>query len=290
MGSIGGLSDSHHGGCEDCGDKCLSWFLQGFIFFLVIGGWLILQLIVIPPWLGLTSGAGAFTSLIWTGLIALVLINYCKACFMDPGSVPRDYEPDAEQGGDQQELMSGRGDSWRYCRKCGVHKPPRAHHCSSCKRCVLKMDHHCPWVNNCVGHKNHKFFILFLFYVVVGGIFLFVFFIGRLIASGDNPIGVLGGICMAVASFLIVPMVIGVSFLLGWQLSLVFKNATTIESFEHEQEMHVASREGKEFKYPYDNGWTANMRACFGKSKWQWLLPTDIEHDGLSWQRSRAST
>jgi hypothetical protein len=34
----------------------------------------------------------------------------------------------------------------RWCRKCSAVKPPRAHHCSLCGTCVLKMDHHCPWV------------------------------------------------------------------------------------------------------------------------------------------------
>ena len=34
-------------------------------------------------------------------------------------------------------------------------------HCRACDKCVLHFDHHCKWLNNCVGSKNyHSFFIL----------------------------------------------------------------------------------------------------------------------------------
>eukprot|EP00405_Crypthecodinium_cohnii_P033571 CAMPEP_0206530372 /NCGR_PEP_ID=MMETSP0325_2-20121206/3132_1 /ASSEMBLY_ACC=CAM_ASM_000347 /TAXON_ID=2866 /ORGANISM="Crypthecodinium cohnii, Strain Seligo" /LENGTH=252 /DNA_ID=CAMNT_0054026415 /DNA_START=522 /DNA_END=1280 /DNA_ORIENTATION=+ len=56
----------------------------------------------------------------------------------------------------------------RRCKLCESRwKPPRAHHCKVCEVCIFKMDHHCPWINNCVGHNNQKLFILFAGYVII---------------------------------------------------------------------------------------------------------------------------
>jgi palmitoyltransferase len=42
----------------------------------------------------------------------------------------------------------------KRCDKCYVVRTPRVHHCSVCKGCIMKMDHHCPWINNCIGIGN----------------------------------------------------------------------------------------------------------------------------------------
>lgn len=44
-------------------------------------------------------------------------------------------------------------------------KPKRSRHCEICKKCIRVYDHHCPWINNCVGAQNYKFFITFILFM-----------------------------------------------------------------------------------------------------------------------------
>ncbi|CAO3569655.1 unnamed protein product [Mortierella alpina] len=83
-----------------------------------------------------------------------------------------------DESGQQQPIatlsVSKRDGRPRWCQFCKTVKPDRCHHCSECNRCVLRMDHHCPWVNGCIGFGNYKYFYLFIFYGSVAALWVVV--------------------------------------------------------------------------------------------------------------------
>ena len=48
------------------------------------------------------------------------------------------------------------------CPKCEILRPQESRHCFICDKCVDRFDHHCQWLNNCVGAGNHSFFYMYL--------------------------------------------------------------------------------------------------------------------------------
>ena len=49
----------------------------------------------------------------------------------------------------------------RLCHTCKIVRPYRSSHCKACNRCVLAFDHHCPYIQTCVGYKNRVWFFAF---------------------------------------------------------------------------------------------------------------------------------
>ncbi|MBW0468934.1 hypothetical protein O181_008649 [Austropuccinia psidii MF-1] len=141
---------------------------------------------------------------------------------------------------DMETLMCKSDGSRRYCRKCQLYKADRSHHCNSCGRCVLRMDHHCPWLGSrCVGLTNHKFFILFLissaftailsFIGSINGLADFVTVNQTIIAGEGLRFSPLNWAFLVLVSALFSMVLTGFT---AYHLYLVSVNRTTIENLE----------------------------------------------------------
>ncbi|XP_009116762.1 probable protein S-acyltransferase 14 [Brassica rapa] len=231
---------------------------------------------------GVDSFAALTILVLFHLLLAMLLWSYFSVVFTDPGAVPANWRPAAdEERGESDPLTSlefvglqtdSSNPRVRFCRKCNQPKPPRCHHCSVCGRCVLKMDHHCVWVVNCVGALNYKYFLLFLFYTFLETTLVTLVLMPHFIAffSDEEIPGTPGTLATTFLAFVLnLAFALSVMGFLIMHMSLVAGNTTTIEAYEKKTSA----------RWRYDLGRKKNFEQVFGMDKRYWFIPGYTEED-----------
>mmetsp|Transcript_4992 Transcript_4992/g.10770 ORF Transcript_4992/g.10770 Transcript_4992/m.10770 type:complete len:305 (+) Transcript_4992:137-1051(+) len=216
---------------------------------------------------------GVLVCIIYSALILMIVWSYLAAVSADPGKVPSGWHPfaDEQQARIELERLSysdyyfDRRDPRRprFCKRCQAWKPERAHHCSVSGRCVLKMDHFCIWVVNCVGLLNYKFFLLFLFYTFLGSLSTVVLLLKPMIDFFQHALTGPAAPLVFLAVVINTAFAVSLAAFLVMHGQLVGANCSTIEMYEKDR-LHP---------WPYNKGMRRNWEEVFGRNKLRWFLP-----------------
>ncbi|OAY30642.1 probable protein S-acyltransferase 7 [Manihot esculenta] len=198
----------------------------------------------------------------------------------DPGIIPRNAQPPELEGYEghneagtgqtpplrlprtKDVVVNGIIVKTKYCDTCMLYRPPRCSHCSICNNCVERFDHHCPWVGQCIGLRNYRFFFMFVFSTTLLCFYVHGFcwvYIKRIMNSEETTIW--KGMAKAPASIvLVVYTFISVWFVGGlsvFHLYLISKNQSTYENFRYRYD-GLAN--------PFDKGLFENFMEIFCSS------------------------
>jgi palmitoyltransferase len=181
----------------------------------------------------------------WIAFLATIA-SFIKACWAEPGVVTPLHVHRMLRIYPYDNIMYGAKD----CSTCKVPRPARSKHCTVCDRCVHRFDHHCGWINNCVGAYNLRWFLLMLFMtaflstycvVVTGDLVWQVAVENKLLLAYNHPRGGLsycmrvlisdGGFAFTLLFFCSM-LTVMVTLFLAYQLSLIVRGTTTNETFK----------------------------------------------------------
>jgi len=221
---------------------------------------------------------------------SLLVICYIRSICTDPGQIPDTkewiyYEERSRQdsGPATGVYETKRTGERRHCKWCNKYKPDRCHHCRVCRTCILKMDHHCPWIYNCVGFKNQKFFFQLLFYTFVCTQLISWTMFSSMKQALDEDQDFYNMFALLFGETLCGFLGIMATAFFGFHIWLMSKAMSTIEFCEKSMKKTGYNHSA------YDRGICANFADVLGDWPWLWLLPiADYKGDGLSFKHSSA--
>ncbi|XP_068255075.1 palmitoyltransferase ZDHHC13 isoform X2 [Nyctibius grandis] len=170
-----------------------SWLLKGgLLLFLILGMALFMRQFVglknlryLPTAILLSSVFWMFmTWFFWfvpdvtntiieiTGMFSVVglLYYFYKTWRTDPGYIKTSEKERKENIVALAE--AGCLDFRTFCTSCLVRKPLRSVHCLACDACVARYDQHSLWIGQCIGVGNHRYYLLFLCFLAMTGVWL----------------------------------------------------------------------------------------------------------------------